>query len=213
MAAPAAAQGVLDGPLPSLSIAIPARDAAIADDALAPTNPIDRASVRVTLARARAQHLRQLRAYARAEQFPVNDLSPGMLNILVDDAGHICAAANLIALDGGIDLVRATAAADNFVRFANVHDGAVYEWMLSSGFTQEEIDQIQEPYAFIGEDEPMGPSLEEQRRIERTRVRDVLLSVAHALSSNTEQSLEVATDRLIAYRATHEHPQRGIADR
>jgi hypothetical protein len=203
IASPAAAQGVLDGPLPSLTIAIPAADVEIVREVVtAPPRAIDRASVRRTLARARAEHLRELRAYARAEQFPINDLSPGMLNIVIDAAGHICAAANLMALDGEIDLVRRTAEADNFVRFVNVHDGAVYEWMLSSGFTQEEIDRIQEPYSFIGEEE-LGPSLDEQQRNERTRVRNVLLRVARELSANGEASLDVATDRLIAYRAAH----------
>jgi hypothetical protein len=207
-ASPAAAQVVLDGPLPSLATSIPTidhetvREIAMPVAPVAPAPTADRAQIRRTLARARARHIRQLRAYARAEQFPTNVYQPGMLNVVMDDAGHICAAANLIALDGDIALVRATAAADNFVRFVNVHDGAAYEWMLSSGLTQEEIDQIQEPYSFIGY-EQLGPSIEEQQRMERTRVRNVLLSVARQLAASTDASLDIATDRLIDYRATH----------
>jgi hypothetical protein len=199
-ASPALAQVVLDGPLPSLSSAIVVVDPPVA---VPPARPVvDRAEIRRTLAAARARHLRALRAYARAEQFPTNDMQPGMLNVVMDDAGHICAAANLMALDGNLELVRATAAADNFVRFVNVHDGAAYEWMLSSGFTQEEIDRIQEPYSFIGE-MPGSLDFEDRRQQENTRVRNVLLSVARELRASTDVSLDVATDRLIAYRASH----------
>ncbi len=201
-ASPAAAQVVLDGPLPSFTTSLPARGRDVVSAiviAEAPAPVVDRAAVRRELARARAQHLRQLRAYARAESFPINDVQPGMLNVVMDDAGHICAAANLMALDGQLDLVHATAQADNFVRFVDVHDGAVYEWILASGFTREEIGRIQEPYSFLGPDLE-GPSLEEQRRQERARVRNVLLTVARELRAQDAVSLELATDRLIAYR-------------
>src|SRR5204862_209022 len=58
-----------------------------------------RAAVRRQLAARRRVMIERLHAYARAGAFPINDIQPGMLNIMVDDDGHICAAANLIALD------------------------------------------------------------------------------------------------------------------
>lgn len=160
----------------------------------------ERRRVRAELASARRRHLGMLRRYANAMAFPVNTYEPGMLNVFVDDDGHICAAANLIARDGQRDLVQRTAAQDNYLRLAEVVGGPLMDWMLSSGFTQEEIARIQEPYAFIDEEQPRR-DVQRDLEAEKQRVRMVLLQVARELERSTDASLELAVDRLLAARA------------
>ncbi len=161
----------------------------------AQTTAAERARVRADLASARRRHLGMLVRYAQAMEFPLNTVQPGMLNVFVDAQGHICAAANLIARDGERDLVDETARTTNFVRLVEVQDGPLLAWMLRSGFTQEEIGQIQEPYAFV---EPEEPTFQRELEDEKRRVRGVLLGVARRLQRQSEASLEVATDRLVA---------------
>lgn len=145
----------------------------------------------------REQNLARFVAYREAGEFPRNHERPGMLNVFIDAEGHICAAANLMAQDGLLDRVRQVAAQNNFLRLADVHDGPLLAWMLASGFTQEEIATIQEPYDFIEPDipqEPMFEELEKQRLQARFRQIEAQLRQAEAASLNT------AVDRLIAWR-------------
>ncbi len=165
--------------------------------ALTPEQQARRARVRADLASARRRHLGMLRRYARAMEFPMNTYQPGMLNVFIDEQGHICAAANLIARDGQRELVDATAAQQNFLRLADVREGPLLDWMLRSGFTQEEIARIQEPYFNIDDQLPPRDYARE-REDEKRRVRGVLLSVARELERDTDASLELATDRLVA---------------
>ncbi|GAB4113526.1 MAG: hypothetical protein OHK0013_48890 [Sandaracinaceae bacterium] len=89
-------------------------------------------------------------------------------------------------------------AQDDFVRLVEVRGGPLLAWMLRSGFTQEEIGRIQEPYFHIDDD---SPTRARDLEIEKRRVRGVLLSVAAQLERDTDASLEVAVDRLLAHRA------------
>jgi len=205
----ASAQSVVSEPLPDLGTP---RDSApterrapveielvvtLPGPALTPEQQARRARVRADLASARRRHLGMLRRYAQAMEFPVNTYQPGMLNVFVDEQGHICAAANLIARDGQRDLVDATAAQQNFIRLADVHEGPLLDWMLRSGFTQAEIARIQEPYFEIDDQLPPRDYARE-REDEKRRVRGVLLSVARELERETDANLEIATDRLMA---------------
>ncbi|HUH03653.1 MAG TPA: hypothetical protein VML75_16775 [Kofleriaceae bacterium] len=110
-----------------------------------PAPAIDANALRTNLAARRALNLQRLHTYATAGVFPKNRHSDGPLNVFIDEDGHICAAANLIDLDGHGDLVRATAASNNFLVLRDVTSGPLMDWMLTSGFTQEEIALIQEP--------------------------------------------------------------------
>lgn len=149
------------------------------------------------LAERRALNLDRLHAYALAGQFPQNHVRPGMLNVFIDDAGHICAAANLINLDGHDALVQKTAATDNYIVLASVTQGPLMNWMLTSGFTQEEIALIQEPYFFMDEPaEPVQAQKLTSLQIETARVRAVLLGVHERLSASSAQSLGVVATRL-----------------
>jgi hypothetical protein len=163
-------------------------------------------AIRSELAKRRKIHLEQLLAYANAGEFPRNRLAGGPLNIFIDDQGHVCAAANLIRLDGHGDLVKKTARDDNFIVLATVDKGPLYDWMLASGFTQEEIAQIQEPYMPIGDLEPTIEPRPEPHfaaaplspEDERKRVQEVLRGVHKLLSANSEKSLNLVTQRLVA---------------
>lgn len=84
------------------------------------------------------------------------------------------------------------------MRLVEVRGGPLLAWMLRSGFTQEEIGRIQEPYFHIDDD---SPTRARDLEIEKRRVRGVLLSVAAQLERDTDASLEVAVDRLLAHRA------------
>ncbi|MBN8615152.1 MAG: hypothetical protein J0L92_31430 [Deltaproteobacteria bacterium] len=205
----ASAQAVITDPLPGVGGgSAREREPVVVEIAVQVSVPDDvhvhtareRARVRAELSSARRRHLGMLRRYANAMAFPVNTYEPGMLNVFVDDEGHICAAANLIARDGQRDLVQRTAAQDNYLRLAEVVGGPLRDWMLSSGFTQEEIARIQEPYEYIDEEQPRRDA---QRALEaeKQRVRAVLLQVARELERNTDASLELATERLLAARA------------
>jgi hypothetical protein len=178
----------------------------IVDEAAA----IDSAELREQLAARRNLNLDRLLAYANAGEFPLNTMSEGPLNIFVDSDGHICAAANLIDLDGNGPLVQTTAAQDNFILLADVNQGPLMDWMLTSGFTQEEIALIQRPYMPVGGrkpveiqpmnnvPEPVFATVPVSIDAERQRVQKVLIGVHTLLSANTKENLGIAMARLEA---------------
>lgn len=155
-------------------------------------------NLRDKLAAARAQNLARLEAYAQNGAFPKNQVTPGLLNVFRDDEGHLCAVANLINIDGHANLVDTTARSDNFILLASVTSGPLLDWVLESGFTQEEIGMIQEPYE--GEFQLENPIADEQelarfRAAEVVRVRTALLQVHRSISANTVASLDLAAQR------------------
>jgi hypothetical protein len=184
----------------------------------APAPTVDIDALRTNLAARRALNLQRLHAYATAGVFPKNRHSDSPLNVFIDEDGHVCAAANLIDLDGHGDLVRATAASNNFLVLRDVTSGPLMDWMLTSGFTQEEIALIQEPY-MPAEYEPPQPEpqpavaeptfaepplaviAKQWEAEERERLQGVLLGVHAVLSANTAKSLTIAMDRLAAQPA------------
>jgi len=161
--------------------------------------------LRDALALRRAQHLAQLLIYANAGAFPINRVSLGPLNVFTDEDGHVCAAANLIRLDGHGALVKKTSETNNYIVLADVERGPLMDWMLTSGFTQEEIAQIQEPYMPADGDGPslVGPEPKFatpplSAAAERARVQGVLRGVHQTLKANSEKSLYLVTQRLAA---------------
>ena len=171
-----------------------------------PTTVASRAQLRAQLAQRRATNLARFVAYREAGEFPQNHVQPGMLNVFIDDEGHICAAANLMAQDGLLALVRRQAAADNFLRLVTVNDGALYRWMLASGFTQAEIDLIQEPYDYIPE-EPFEPAPPQVEDAEVRRLQARFREIERTLVRNADRSLDQAVDTLMAYRRAKGIPQ------
>lgn len=203
---------VVDGALPSvqamspedlaLALARAGIDPESADPLRDPTPAPDRASpdpaaVRATLAERRRAHLDELRRYVAAGEFPVNTYQPGFLNVFQDGEGHLCAVANLMRFDGELEMVQATAASTNFVALRDVHEGPLHDWILASGFTQEEIAMIQEPY-FFQEEVSSQRQMQQQLEEEKARLRRVLGRVIRRLERGGRRSLDLAADRLLA---------------
>jgi hypothetical protein len=77
-----------------------------------------------------------------------------------------------IAKDGLEDLVNKTGRENNNIRLADVTSGPLMDWMLTSGFTQEELVMIQWPT--FAQDDPVGYArmIRRQREEERARKRE-----------------------------------------
>ncbi len=161
-------------------------------------------ATRERLLSARQQNLARLKLYIDAGAFPKNQVQPGLLNVFQDDDGHLCAVANLINLDGHTKLIGSTALANNYIVLATLNQGPLVDWILDSGFTQEEIAAIQVPY--MGElgsakENQVAPILAQQelnnfREQEVKRLQSALGAVHSQLVANTASSIEVALLRI-----------------
>ncbi len=154
----------------------------------------DRAEVRKALEKRRAKNLAAFRAYRKAGVYPHNFYRVGPLNVWIDQMGHLCAAATMISEDGKRQLVLKTGETDNNIRLLNVLEGPLLDWMLTSGFTIEEIDRIQAPA--IMPNERMLKSFE-MLQAEDARLRKLYAEVDGWLVKRGKTGLDTATDRLM----------------
>ena len=161
---------------------------------------LDRTTVRAKLAVARAANLARFRAYQRTGVFPSNTFADGKLNVWLDDFGHLCAAATIIKASGQGALVDRVAEQNNFIVLADVTQGPLMDWILTSGFTQAEIAAIQEPFQPVVIEPGVDPIVVDgrMRRTEDQRLRARYRQVDAMLVRNTRASLELAVDRLMA---------------
>ncbi len=164
---------------------------------------VSRAAVRAKLSKQRAANLARFRAYQAKGVFPSNTYQNKRLNVWVDADGHLCAAATIISASGMDDLVMQTAQDNNFIRLGDVRDGALMDWILTSGLTQDEIAAIQEPFDPVGEPmrspEPMPIQVAAPARAaEDQRLAARYKQVEQQLVRDARASLETATDRLMA---------------
>lgn len=159
---------------------------------------MDRAAVRAKLAEARAANVARFRAYQKAGVFPSNTFQGNKLNVWRDADGHLCAAATIINASGKADLVNRVAEQTNFIRLADVKQGPLMDWILTSGLTQEEIAAIQEPFMPVV-DEPgvVDPQL---RAREDARLRATYKRVDAQIAKATQKSLDIAVDRLMSHQ-------------
>jgi hypothetical protein len=174
----------------------PPQDLVVATaDADAPT--IDRAAVRSALAQARAANLARFRAYAARGVFPSNTFENRELNVWRDHAGHLCAAATIIDVSGQHALVAHVAKDNNFIRLADVHDGPLMDWILTSGLTQDEIVAIQRPFRPVAQ--PQQPDVVDHklRIAEDARLRAKYASIDQMLVANEQKSLDLAVERVM----------------
>lgn len=101
-----------------------------------PTAPVPELAVR------RALMIQWLHEYAEAGVFPTD--SGGMpLSVFRDARGVRCPMAELIHRSGHDELVDAVAREHNTLRLADVYDGPLFDWMLDSGLTLQEIAMVQ----------------------------------------------------------------------
>ncbi len=156
-----------------------------------------RAQIRRELTARRRVNLARFQRYVARGVYPVNSYQPGYVNVFIDESGHICAAATIISADGHRDVVDRTARERNFVRLGELTEGdELYDWILTSGFTQEEIATIQEPFFMpLGELPP-----EEQEVLEKERLEARYGEIISQLRRDRRASLEAAVDALLAAR-------------
>ncbi len=163
----------------------------------------------VELAARRAQMLGWLRDYTVAGVYPT-DAYGRPASVFVDDKGVRCPMAELIHKSGRDDLVAAVHVEGNAVRLADVHDGPLHDWILSSGLTQEEIALVQGA-ANIDFEWMQGQELAIQLAQGTAEVRGKLETAEMALRLDTAHGLEVALERLPAKRAPDELAHAKIA--
>jgi len=168
--------------------------------------PVDtatlRQAVREALIKARGLNLASFRAYQKAGVFPSNTYKDGKLNVWRDQDGHFCAAATIIRKSGDVELVDRVADQNNFIRLADVTQGPLMDWILTSGFTQEEIAAIQEPFMPVREQpQPSEPTVVDAklRAVENARLIARYKVVDRMLVKNEKKSLELAVDRLMKH--------------
>ena len=185
-----------------LTVAIATSATAFAD----PAPDIDRAALRDALAARRKLNLQRFHDYRKARVYPHNTYEPGMLNVWRDAEYHLCAVATIVSDDGHDGLVGMVATDQNNVRIADITSGPLYDWALTSGFTQEELAMIQ--YPNWAEDDPVGyaRAMRQQREQERARKREDQRLAAGYLATERvlkqtrvrDAGLDVAVARLAA---------------
>jgi len=165
---------------------------------------VDRDAIRAKLVEQRAANLARFRAYYRAKVYPSNVYKPGALNVWRDQDGHFCAAATIIRSSGETALVDKVAEQNNFIRLVDVKQGPLMDWILTSGFTQEELVMIQKPFRPVTvrpvPDPDTTVAIDAALRTEETaRLLKVYRDVDAKLVTAQKASLERAVDRLMAH--------------
>lgn len=158
---------------------------------VARVSPPTREEVRAALAQRREHNLEAFRGYIAKGIYPHNTYRAGPLNVWRDENGHLCAAATMISKDGHDELAQDTAKDNNNIRLLDVTKGELLDWMLTSGFTIEEIDQIQEPGFMPVRVEPTSYK-QADAKLKRGYTATVKYLKVHAV-----EDLDTATDRLM----------------
>jgi hypothetical protein len=152
-----------------------------------------REQVREALRARREKNLAAFRAYRKAGVYPHNFVRSGPLNVWMDAEGHLCAAATMIDKDGKHDLVMDTAKDNNTIRLLDVTTGPLMDWILTSGFTLEEIDRIQAPMVY-----PDIPVVDKNwEQIEDAKLAKGYATTDAFLVKHQKAGLDVAVDRLM----------------
>lgn len=170
---------------------------------LSSSPPPDRDALRTLLAERRATQLAHLHDYRLAKVYPHNTYQPGKLNVWIDADGHLCAVATLMQRDGQDATVRQQAIDDNFVRTATLESGPLFDWMLTSGLTHEEIVLIQFPgdsgRLFLREEPPRANLVAQDRAREDKRLATAYAVIEKTLTAETtrDAGLDLAVERLL----------------
>ncbi|MEJ7601320.1 MAG: hypothetical protein WKG01_25675 [Kofleriaceae bacterium] len=169
---------------------------------------VSRGQVRRALIANRAHNLARFRAYYRAGSYPSNVYADGLTNVWRDEDGRLCAAATLMAASGQRVLVESIAEQNNFIRLADVTQGPILDWILTSGLTQSELVAIQKPFNRVGTIGPVtsdtsDPSQTEakidpaKRTKETRRLVALYRKVDAALVRNAQHNLDLAVTQLM----------------
>ncbi len=171
---------------------------------IAPTAPaklearIDRAAVRAKLAARREHTMQGFLAYRDAQIYPMNNLpGGGFRHVWVDSANHLCAAATLVSKDWGRDASIRVGNGNVEIRLADIHDGALADWMLTTGMTHAELVAIQAP-GFMGRENQQIQELP-VREAEVLRLYQLYIDVERQMRSLWDENLDHATDELMQH--------------
>ena len=109
-----------------------------------------------------------------------------------DQDGHLCAAATIIRMSGTTELVDKVAEQNNFIRLADVKQGPLMDWILTSGLTQDEIVAIQEPFMPVTEQPQLAPAKPvavdaRMRAAETARLRAIYTQVEREIVKNEKR--------------------------
>jgi hypothetical protein len=183
-----------------------------------------RDEVRAALVEARAQNLASFRTYWKGGIYPSNVYTKKLLNVWRDEDGHFCAAATIMVKSGNEALAIKHSDDNNFIRLADVEQGPVMDWILTTGFTQEELVSIQKPFMGVAKRPiapsqpvamplpPVKPAIDARlRKAETARLLAKYKVVDKQLTAKQKKSLELAVDRLmqhpaLAWQLVHAHP-------
>lgn len=163
---------------------------------------IDRAAVRAKLLANRRANIARFHAYRIAGVYPSNVFTSSLANVWQDQQGHYCAAATIIRASGEVALVERIAEDDNFFRIADVRQGPVMDWILTSGLTQAELVMIQKPFMPVTARPEIDPdttlAIDPKRRAAETRrLAKLYRQIEQKLIANQRANLERAVDRLM----------------
>jgi hypothetical protein len=167
---------------------------------------VDRAQVRAALIANRRANLARFRAYYRAGKYPSNVYADGLTNVWRDEDGRLCAAATIMKASGHGALVESIAEQNNFIKLADVTQGPVLDWILTSGLTQAELVAIQKPFQRIGTIEyqeqqellkPVAVIDPELRTDETVRLTKLYRRVDARITKALSASIDLAVDRLM----------------
>jgi hypothetical protein len=173
-----------------------------ADDSPQP----DHTALRAALAKQRQENLKRFHEYRVKGIYPHNLYEPGAMNVWKDPQDHLCAIATLVDEAGLKDLVEKTAKDQNFVKIAELEQGPLVDWILTSGLTQEEAVMIQQPTEADVE-EMEAQERREKRKLARKlkredeRLATNYIAVERALKQPriADAGLDVAVARLAAH--------------
>jgi hypothetical protein len=163
---------------------------------------VNRAALRTKLLENRRANVARFHAYRIAGVYPSNVFNNSHANICRDQQGHYCASATIIRMSGSTALVEKIAEDNNFFRIADVEQGPVMDWILTSGLTQAELVMIQKPFSPVTKlpaREPtetiaISPTM---RKKETARLAKLYKEIEQKLAKNQRANLEVAVDRLM----------------
>lgn len=200
------AQAPVDGPVAPVVAPMPADDMPAQPHQLRrmrrPTPRLSeqaRARLKKVLAARRAKNVAAFRAYARRGIYPHNYITTGSLNVWIDEDGHMCAAATMIWKSGAKALVRQTAKDNNYIRLADVTDGALMDWILTSGLTHDEVVAIQAPMVGMPNDRgpEFVPGTPDWRIANDAALRAGYETTLKQLFNDKDSSLDAAVDALV----------------
>jgi hypothetical protein len=198
----------------SLALALASTSASAQTFAAAPPPPstdaalriappvLDRAAVRAALLEQRRANIARFHAYRIGGVYPSNVFTGSLANVWQDQQGHFCAAATIIRASGATELVDRIAEENNFFRIADVTQGPVMDWILTSGLTQAELVMIQKPFMPVAnrpELDPVTPIAidPKSRAAETRRLAKLYKQIEHKLVKAQRANLELAVDRLM----------------